>query len=124
MAGGSAILDLTTETGTKVKITKSTARDGKEVSVTSKALDSRPSETKLPKLKPPTYFDVKILQDEISDGSANICITDASVKSTTKMQYWKKPEWLNAKNWTVSRQTICGDIPVSELHRTPIVIGT
>jgi len=68
------------------------------------------------------FFDVMV--HGVSDGTATVTITHDSVKPGTQMQYWDGRGWTDVANLSVRGNAISGDIPVSALHGTPIVIGT
>ncbi|MDE2589635.1 MAG: hypothetical protein KGL95_08230, partial [Patescibacteria group bacterium] len=72
-------------------------------------------------LSNPKYFDV--LVSGISDGTANVCIANSIVVSGSTVQYWTGSSWASATNISVSGTTICGNIPVSTLTGTNIIIG-
>lgn len=85
----------------------------------------RPSWTTTSRLlsHPIAYYDVSV--DGISGGKATISITNDSVeKGKARMQYWGGEGWVDVPGASVSDHTISGDIPVSSLHGTPIVVGT
>jgi hypothetical protein len=126
LSGGGAYVDQTSSTGTSVTITGSTAPDGTSVMVISRDLGStQPTGTGSVSLGSSSYFDVQI--QGITDGTAKVCITNAAVTSATVMEYAVGTAWVSALPYppggTVTGTTICGEIPVSALQGTPIVIG-
>jgi hypothetical protein len=115
--------DQTGTTGISVTIMGSAAPDGTSFTVISGDWGStQPAGTGSVSLGSGIFYDVQI--EGITDGTAQICITNAAVTSATQMQYWDGTEWVNAASQTVTGTTLCGDIPVSALNGTPIVIGT
>ena len=126
LQGGSARFDHKhkhEKTGIEVAVTKSAAPDGTSVALTSEVLGSKqPPKTDSKPWERGIYFDVKVTG--IRDGTARVCITNAAVESWSPMFYWDGKSWVVAVNHEVVQQTVCGDIPVSDLGRTPIIIGT
>jgi len=121
ISGGGAMVDQTSTTGTGVTMTGSTAPDGTSVTVISQLLGStQPPGTGSVSLAPGVYFDVQVLG--ITDGTARVCINNAAVTSGTQMQYWDGTQWVGAASQTIMGAIICGEIPVSALQGTAIVI--
>lgn len=110
--------------GIFVSISGAIITSGVPITVNSQALDLPPLGTGDTKLGTPTFFDVSI--QGISDGSATVTVDHDNVGERTKMKYLDKTsgKWELAKNQSVSGRKIRGDIDVSKLHGTPIVIGT
>jgi len=124
MAGGRAEVDLASETGGKVRIFWSNARDGAEVTVTIEAYGDKPPFRKgETKVEWPSYYDVKV--EGIADGIASICLASTSGKDPTVMRYRRDDGvWLYADHLEPSGKTITGEIQVPHLHGSPIIIGT
>lgn len=92
-------------------------------SVHSQALGaSQPPGTGPVGLGSPLFYDVSV--HGINAGTATVSITEGVVSPQSKMEYWDKGKWTAAANQSVAGGTISGEIPVSSLHGTPIVIGT
>ncbi len=105
-----------------MRITNSSAKDGTKVRVTAKAFGyHRPGGT-TPVKNPVVCFDV--LVRGLSDGEAHVHITDPSVVRSSKMWYWKGRKWVLAPRTKVTKNTIKATIPVADLDRTPIIVGT
>ncbi len=69
------------------------------------------------------FYDVSI--SGISSGTATISITNSSVISTSAvggLYYWTGSQWKSASNVTVSGSTVSGQIPVSDLSGTELVL--
>lgn len=123
MVGGRANVDLVAETGGKVSISGPGAVEGMAVTVTIKAYDAEPPfRARARGIQYPSYYDVKI--EGIPDGSASVCLTSTSGKDPTVMRYLKNNAWLDAGNLKPSGRTITGEIRVSDLFGSPIIIGT
>ena len=114
--------------GVVVGITGSTASSGTGVTISSTNYGSiQPSGTGAIQLTgSPQYYDVYVSSSSgLGTGAtAEVSITSPSVTTNTIIQYWYNGEWNTATNISVSGTTISGDIPVSALTGTPIVIGT
>ena len=71
------------------------------------------------------YYDVQVTG--ISDGAANICITNANVNSLTVMQYWTSSGWVDASPQSVSgtppNAQTCGSVPLSAFTGTNFALG-
>jgi hypothetical protein len=120
LTGGSTTVDQSSQTGISTTISGS---GGNSATVFSADLGStQPAGTGTISLSNSQYYDVKV--NGISTGTATVCITISSqLSSQYAMQYWDGSSWVNATNITVSGSQICGDIPVSALTGTNIVIG-
>ncbi|HME18702.1 MAG TPA: hypothetical protein VKF15_03080, partial [Nitrososphaerales archaeon] len=60
----------------------------------------------------------------VSSGTANVCIFNSGVASSTVLQYYFGGFWVSATGVVVTPGvSICGNIPVSALNGTPIVPG-
>ena len=124
LSNGGATVNQTSTTGTVVTITGSSAETGTNVTVTSQISGTtQPPETGTITLNSNStiYFDVQV--QGITDGTAEVCITNAAVTSSTVMQYWSGTEWISPADQVVTGTTVCGYIPVSALGGSPIVIG-
>jgi parallel beta-helix repeat protein len=113
-------------TGADVTINGSTAANGTNVTLTSQVWGTtQPPGTGSVTLSSAFFFDVQITG--ITTGTADVCITNATIKSAEVMQYWYGEAWVNATQITwikgTGEVTVCGDIPVSALNGTPIVVG-
>ena len=105
-------------TGVSVVITGTT---GAAVTISSTNLgSSQPSGTTSTGLDP-HFFDVEV--SGITGGTATVYITDTAVTPSSVMEYWTGTGWSNPQSQEASSTTICGEIPVSALIGTPIVIG-
>ncbi len=102
---------------------------GKAIAIHSKVLDVNPR----PKdhgLGNPRHYDVKV--EGIEDGNATVIISHPAISNSPPpgkkwdMLYFheEKYEWLGARFVGVEGQSISGEIPVEDLQKTPIVIGT
>lgn len=122
LSGGSATVDQTSTTGIKVTISASTAQDGTSVTVNSQVWGTTqpPGESSV-SLSSTNFFDVQT--KGITDGTAEVCITNASVTPATVMQYWYGKSWPDAAGQAVTGTTVCGEIPVLALLATPIALG-
>ena len=112
--------------GVTTKITGSNAADGTVVSVSSVDFgDTQPVGIGNLQLNGAEYFDVNVTPSNLGpDAVARISITNPVVTGNMTMQYWFNGIWNNAGNITVNIPKISGDIPVSALTGTPIVIGS
>jgi internalin A len=112
--------------GVAVNITGSTASDGTSVTVSSVDWGSiQPSATGAIQLSSSQYYDVNVSPSSNlgTNAMARVSITSPDVTSQTVMLYWYNGMWNNASNISISGTTISGDIPVSNLTGTPLVIG-
>ncbi len=102
---------------------------GKAIAIHSKVLDVNPR-PKDHDLRNPRHYDVKV--EGIEDGTATVMVSHPAISNPPPpgkrwdMCYFhdRKDQWLGAKSVNVKGQTISGDIPVEDLQKTPIVIGT
>ena len=118
ISGGSASVDQTSQTGVSTAISGST---GSSATIFSADLGTtQPSGTGSISLSSSHYYDVKV--SGITTGIALVCITPTS-ESMPTMEYWTGSVWVAASSITTSGLTICGDIPVSVLIGTNIVVG-
>ncbi|MDE1728048.1 MAG: hypothetical protein KGH81_02570, partial [Thaumarchaeota archaeon] len=122
ISSGAASADHTGTTGIKVTIRGSSATSGTSVNLITSEISSPFTGVSVGTLSNPKYFDV--LVQKISDGTTNVCITNPIVTSSSTMQYWTGSSWTSATSISVSGTTICGDIPVSALTGTNIIIGS
>lgn len=109
----------------RVSVTGHTTPSGKPFTILSKILgDANPTTMAPAGIPRPRYYDVFV--DGITGGTAKVSITCDSLARNSPMRYWDKPggTWVDVKNRSIAGGTISGDIPVSALHGTPIVIGT
>ena len=120
-SGGGASSDQTSNTGIGVTISGSTAPDGASVTIYTEDLISPNTNVAVGGLASAAYYDVSIVG--VSDGTAQVCVTTTQGPSGLAMQYWDGSEWDSALSITVSGSTICGDIPVSALTGTNVVVG-
>jgi hypothetical protein len=117
-------------TGVSARISGSSAADGTSITVSSIDYgNNQPSGTGTIQLNDTEYYDVNV-SSSISLGAgamAEITIASSSVTVNSTMGYWYGGVWNVASNiainMLVSPPTITGDIPVSALGGTPIVIG-
>jgi hypothetical protein len=117
---GSGSLDATPITGVSVSVSGSSTLLS-DATIITKDLPGQPTGTGVLDLSGSAFYDVQI--SGITDGTARVCITSPSVTAQTSMSYWNGTGWISATNTSVSGSTICGDIPVSFLDGTPIVVG-
>lgn len=124
---GQTSVDQISSSGVSVVITGSTAVDATAVTIaTANEGTAQPPGTGQLSLGTAGFYDVDI--QGISDGTAQVCISNSTVPSETTMQYWNggAGSWTAALNTIVTPgtpNTVCGDIPVSDLAGTPIAIG-
>lgn len=111
-----------------VSLTGSSASDGTSIVIQSSALSSKPVGTGELSIGSLAFFDVKVTG--ISDGTASICIMSPAVAlllllPNPTLQYWSGNSWTNATDVVVSpfTFTVCGNVPVSALTGTTVVIG-
>jgi len=113
--------------GVSVDITGSTASDGTAVTISSTNYGSvQPSGTGAIQLAGSLqYYDVNVsdISGLGSDAIAEVSINSPSVTSDSTIQYWYNGVWNTANNISINGTTITGDIPVTALGGTPIVIG-
>lgn len=73
-------------------------------------------------LKSPIFFDVSI--EGVSKGKVAVYITHDKVTDKHRMHHWDGSKWFDHKEKVVSGNTIRADFNITDLHGTPIVIGT
>ncbi len=71
---------------------------------------------------PAYFFDVYV--DGVTGGTATVSITHDSVSSNHKIHHWNGTAWVDHADRKVDGKTVRAEFNVSDLHRTPIVIGT
>ncbi len=126
LTGGNGTADQNSTVGVSVTIT---GAGGSNATVSTQALGSdKPPGLGSVKLNSTAYFD--ILVSGVSNGTARVCITSDRVTSSSsgEIQYWNGTGWVGAADQKISGSspplTVCGDIPVSALTGTPIVVGS
>jgi hypothetical protein len=107
---------------TGVDVSVSGAPDNTATTVFSSILPSQPPNTGTLSISGIGFYDVQI--SGITSGTANVCIYNAGVDSTTVLQYYSGGVWVSATGIVdTPGVSICGDIPVSALNGTPLVPG-
>jgi hypothetical protein len=107
---------------TGVDVSVSGAPDNTATTIFSSVLPSQPPNTGTLSISGLGFYDVRI--SGITSGTANVCIYNAGVDSTTLLQYYSGGSWVSATSIVdTPGVSICGDIPVSALNGTPLVPG-
>jgi YVTN family beta-propeller protein len=112
--------------GVAVNISGSTAPDGTSVTISSIIFgDTSPSDTESAHLNGAQYYDVNVssVSDLGIDVTAQISISNLGITAQSVMLYWFNGIWNAASDLLIAGSTIFGNIPVSALGGTPIVIG-
>ncbi len=113
--------------GVTVNISGSTAPNGTNVTISSTSFGgTSPSGIGAVNLNGAQYYDVNVSSvfNLGNNATAHISISSSAATSNAIMSYWYNGVWNKANNVRISGSTISGDIPVSDLGGTPIVIGT
>ena len=92
--------------------------------VRAQVFGSKPPEGKPDPPKKMGFRHYDVFVEGFLGGTATIRITNDLVTGTHMMHYLDGTEWIPARNLNVKGKTIHGEIDVSKLHWTPIVIGT
>ncbi|MDG6906735.1 MAG: hypothetical protein JRN20_13220, partial [Nitrososphaerota archaeon] len=121
LSGGGASSNQTSATGVSVNIKGSNAANGTSVAISTENLSSSNPGVGSITLGGAKYYDVKV--GGVSSGTAQVCVVDTQANSNTVMEYWNGTSWLHASNIVVAGTKVCGDIPVSALTGTNIVLG-
>jgi hypothetical protein len=109
-------------TNVKVAVFGSSASDGTIATVFSANLGSQPPGTASTSLNNPQFYDAKV--SGISDGNANICVSNGAADSSTQLQYYSSGAWIAATNATSTAGVgVCGNVPVSILTGTYLALG-
>jgi len=115
--GGMATFDQKTTVGSIVMIKGSGAPDGTDVTLNSQNWGTTQPPGTGPLIPGVTsFFDFQVLG--LTYATAQVCITDPRVTSSTVMQYWDDNQWIGAASQKVKGSTICGEIPVMKLQGT------
>ena len=83
---------------------------------------ARPPGVGQERVKNPRFFDVKVTG--VSGVKAAVWITHDAVTRDHMIHHWDGKKWVLHPEKTVSGKTIRAEFKVSELRKTPIVIGT
>ena len=118
--GGSVSVNQQGTTGVTISISGAPANT--PITVFSADLSGQPPGTGTLSISAIGFVDVRI--SGITSGTANVCIFNAGVTSSTVIQYYSGGTWVSATGVvdTVG-VSICGNIPVSALNATPIAFG-
>jgi len=110
-------------TGITVTVTDNTDPAGTTVNLSSLDYSQAPQTGADVSLSGTSYYDVQITG--IESGTANVCISPDNGASSMKY-YLATDGWDNnyATDVQTSGNTICGNIPVSDLSGTPVAIGS
>jgi hypothetical protein len=83
---------------------------------------TRPQGVGQEKLKSPVFFDLAV--EGVAAGTATVRITHDSVTPSHKVNHWDGTKWVEHPEAAVSKKTVQAQFRLSDLHGTPIVIGT
>ncbi len=126
-ATGGFYVDSRSTNGIQITVTGATSPQGTVESVNSFIYSSTPPSTtnvySQLGTQPLLFVDVRLTPNV--GGTATVCVTNGTISSSNWMYY----ETTNSSSWTsafnvqfVAPNTLCGEIPVSMLYGTPIVI--
>jgi hypothetical protein len=125
---GSASLNQLSTTGISVSISGSSASDGTSVSTTSTDYGTaQPSGTGTLQVHGVAFYDVKTSSSASlgSTATAIISITNPDFSAQDDiMSFWNGSSWVTIANIFILPDTVCGNVSVSVLTGTPIMIGS